>query len=77
MSSEPKTVWKGERYQEAIHGQDVSMFWSSDRSEEVYSPRSVTLWSCGKCGIGLPETGGWPRKCSKGHLNDRKWYTIL
>ena len=47
-----------------IRGQGTSQFFASDGVQQVYTPRSVTLWSCGKCGVGLKEAeGGWPRVC--------------
>ena len=47
-----------------IRGAASDLFHSSDNAPQVYQPRSVTLYSCGKCGVGLAEKeGGWPRVC--------------
>jgi NADH pyrophosphatase NudC (nudix superfamily) len=70
--TEYRRVWPVEEAG-PIRGQQSSMFFASDGLQQVFTPRSVTFWSCGKCGVGIkePEDHGWPRVCKGcGAIND-------
>jgi Zn-finger protein len=69
--SEPKPVWVGKDFQEPIRGQEADWQNPSDGSKRCKA-RSVTFYSCGKCGVGLKmrDDNGvviWPKDCVHCH----------